>query len=94
MLVRDGRTVHYFVVGAKNGCGSSCSYRKCFVGSPSDLTCQGALEELLAKQGYAGDSAAVAPLDVDRVALPLLGSVQFPCRRRRERSDGLFPSGL
>ena len=49
-----------------------------FGGPPSDLTRQGALEELLAKQGYAGESAAVAPLDVDRVALPPPGFRPVP----------------
>ncbi|CAK0863277.1 unnamed protein product, partial [Prorocentrum cordatum] len=39
---------------------------------PADLHGQGALEELLSKQSYGGSAGAVAPLEVERVALPSL----------------------
>ena len=42
-----------------------------FRAPPSDMIRQGALRELLAKHGYVGEAAALAPLDVDLLALPL-----------------------
>ena len=37
---------------------------------PTDLSRQGALEELLARKSYGDQPATLAPLDVDRLALP------------------------
>ena len=42
---------------------------------PSDLDGEGALRELLAKQGYSGEPSALAPLDADLLSLPLEGWV-------------------
>ena len=40
---------------------------------PSEFTGEAALKELLAKQGYAGESTTVAPIDIDLLALPRAG---------------------
>eukprot|EP00972_Heterocapsa_arctica_P072286 10677243-Heterocapsa_arctica.AAC.1 len=45
---------------------------------PSDLTGQEALSALLAKRGYAGETATLAPLDVDLLSLPVVGNHPVP----------------
>ena len=48
---------------------------------PSDMTSQGALDELRAKLGYDGQPSALAQLQEDLVSLPVAGSQPAPLEK-------------
>ena len=58
------------------------------LGSPPDgMHGEGALKELFAKGGYSGQAGNLAPLDVDRLALPPEGFVPVPLAVLEEIAD-------
>ena len=61
---------------------------------PSDLDGQRALSELLAKQGYRGESATLAPLDVHLLSLPPEGHVPKGLPALLGRHGSNFVEGL
>jgi len=65
------------------------------LGSPPDgLNGEGALKELFAKGGYSGQAGNLAPLDVDRLALPPEGFVPVPLAVLEEKADRKLVEGL
>ena len=54
---------------------------------PEDMHGEGALKELFAKGGYSGQAGNLAPLDVDRLALPPEGFVPVPLAVLEEKAD-------
>ena len=66
---------------------------------PDDLSCQGALTELLAKHSYSGTPVTVAPFDVDEISLPPAGGrpvdiVQAAGESGRKIVEGLLSKVL
>lgn len=60
---------------------------------PSDMTSQGALDELRAKLGYDGQPSALAQLQEDLVSLPVAGSQPAPLEKIL-RDGAYFPCSL
>ena len=61
---------------------------------PEDMHGEGALKELFAKGGYSGQAGNLAPLDVDRLALPPEGFVPVPLAVLEEKADRKLVEGL
>jgi hypothetical protein len=65
------------------------------LGSPPEgMHGEGALKELFAKGGYSGQAGNLAPLDVDRLALPPEGFVPVPLAVLEEKADRKLVEGL
>ena len=61
---------------------------------PSDVTEEGALRALLSKQGYAGESATLAPIDVNLLSLPGDGHVLHSLPKLLGKDGAVLVDGL
>ena len=61
---------------------------------PKGLHGEGALKELFAKGGYSGHAGNLAPLDVDRLALPPDGFTPVPLEVLERKADRKLVEGL